>query len=145
MIEYGIGKREHLPQILQLYRQLIPGEEPIGVEEAYRLWPHIERNNIKYFVALDKGRVVSCCYLAVIPNLTRNGKANGFIENVITDQDYRRRGIAKKLISLALKYAKENNCYKAFLLSGAARKESHVFYENCGFDAHSKKAFEMRL
>jgi hypothetical protein len=32
--------------------------------------------------------------LAIIPNLTRDGKSNGFIENVITDEKYR-----KKLLS----------------------------------------------
>ena len=83
--------------------------------------------------------------MALIPNLTRGGKSNGFIENVITDEEYRRRGIGKKLIKMAVEYGKENNCYKIVLLSGAKRKEAHLFYEACGFDGNSKRGFEKRV
>jgi GNAT superfamily N-acetyltransferase len=74
-------------------------------------------------------KIISSCYLAIIPNLTRNGKSNGFIENVITDEKYRNMGIGKGLIKMAVEYGKQNNCYKIILQSSLKRKENHIFYE----------------
>jgi len=145
MIEYCIAKKEHLPMILELYRQMNPEDTPIDIITANNIWEEIEKNKIKYFVAMDGNKIVSSCYLAIIPNLTRNGRSNGFIENVITDAQYRKRGIGKKVIEMAIEYGKQNNCYKIVLLSGYKRKENHLFYEKCGFDGDSKRAFEIRF
>jgi GNAT superfamily N-acetyltransferase len=94
---------------------------------------------------MENNKVISTCYLAIIPNFTRGGKSIGFIENVVTDKKYRQKGIGKYLINMAIKYGKENNCYKIILQSGFKRKESHIFYEKCGFDGDSKRAFEIRF
>jgi GNAT superfamily N-acetyltransferase len=145
MIEYSIAKKEHLPMILELYKQLIPEESPIDIIVANKIWERIENNGIKYFIAIENNKIISSCYLAIIPNLTRNGKSNGFIENVITDEKYRKKGIGKKIIEMAIEYGKQNNCYKIILQSSYKRKENHIFYEKCGFDGDSKRAFEIRF
>jgi GNAT superfamily N-acetyltransferase len=145
MINYSIADKKHLPQILSLYRQLIPEEEPLSVGEAEKIWKEIEQANIKYFIATEDGKVIGSCYLAIIPNLTRQGRANGLIENVVTDQAHRRKGIGKKLIEMAMAYGEANNCYKIVLQSSVKRQGSHVFYEKCGLDGNSKRAFEKRL
>ena len=88
---------------------------------------------------------MSTCYAVYIPNLTRGGRGICFIENVVTDKDYRKLGLASRVIDIAISFAKEKHCYKAILQSGAARTEAHRFYENLGFNGGSKKAFDMRL
>lgn len=145
MIDYTIACKEHLSGILALYKQLDLGEKPIGINEANRIWEKAEQQGIKYFVATDGDKVVSSLYIALIPNLTRCGRSNGFIENVVTDAQYRRKGIGKKLMEIAIEYAKENNCYKVVLLSSVKRKEAHLFYEKCGFDENSKQGYEIRF
>ena len=145
MIEYTIARQEHLAGILSLYKQLVPDDVPIGMDEAGKIWKKSEQHGVKYFVATDGALVVASIYMAIIPNLTRNGRSNGFIENVITDEKYRRKGIGKKLMKMAVEYARENNCYKIVLISGMKRKEAHLFYESCGFDGNSKRGFEMRF
>ena len=145
MIEYGIARKEQLPGILALYKQLVPDDEPIDIDEANNIWEKSEGQGIKYFIAADGDRIVASLYIAVIPNLSRGGRSNGFIENIITDEEYRRRGIGKKLIKMAIEYGRENNCYKIVLLSSEKRKEAHLFYESCGFDGNSKRGFEIRL
>ena len=145
MIEYSVAKKEHLPMILELYKQLIPEENPIDIIVANKIWEKIENNGIKYFIAIENDKIISSCYFAIIPNLTRNGKSNGFIENVITDEKYRKKGIGKKIIEMAIEYGKQNNCYKIILQSSYKRKENHIFYEKCGFDGNSKRAFEIRF
>jgi len=145
MIEYCIAQKEHLPKILELYKQLNPEENVIDVSKAYEIWNIIEKCNVKYFIAMDDNKVISSCYLAIIPNLTRNGKSNGFIENVITDKNYRNKGIGKNIIKMAIEYGKQNNCYKIVLQSSIKRTDAHKFYEKCGLDGNSKRAFEIRI
>ena len=135
-----------LQSLLELYKQLQPDDEPAPADDSKRVWKEIEGNpNIRYFGAIDDGKVVSTCYAVYIPNLTRNNRGICFIENVVTDKDYRNRGLASKVIDMAVSYAKEKNCYKVMLQSSAARTDAHRFYENQGFDGDSKKAFDMRL
>ncbi len=134
-----------LPSLLELYRQLDP-EDRVNAADSERVWKEIENSgSIQYFGAVSDGRVVSTCYAVYIPNLTRGNRGICFIENVVTDRAYRNRGLASRVIDMAVAFAKERRCYKVILQSGKARTEAHRFYENKGFDGASKKAFDMRL
>ena len=135
-----------LPSLLELYRQLDENDDQYSFEQSKKGWDEIEDNsNIQYFGAIDDGKVVSTCYAVYIPNLTRGSRGICFIENVVTDKEYRNRGLASKVIDMAIAFAKEHHCYKAILQSGTSRTEAHRFYENKGFNGTSKKAFDMRL
>ena len=100
---------------------------------------------IKYLVAEDNGKIIGSCYLVIIPNITNNCRSIGFIENVITDENYRGKGIGKNIIRKAIELSKNENCYKVILQSGMKRESAHTFYEKLGFDGESKKAFDLRL
>ena len=145
VIEYGVLEENELLSLLELYQQLNPTDDIMSENIAKNIWNDIQSQNIKYFVAKENGKIVSSCYVCIIPNLTRGGKSIGFIENVITDTKYRRKGIGKKVVENAIEYAKEHNCYKVLLQSGNKRTEAHKFYEAIGFDSTSKKTFEIRL
>ena len=145
MIEYSILTENELLSLLELYKQLNPNDNMINEFVAKNIWKNIQNQNIKYFIAKENEKIIASCYICIIPNLTREGKSIGFIENVITDIKYRKKGIGKNIMENAIKYAKEQNCYKILLQSGNEREDAHKFYESIGFDEKSKKAFEMRL
>ncbi len=135
-----------LTSLLELYRQLDEDNDQCTLGQSKKIWEEIEGNpNIQYFGAIDQGKVVSTCYAVYIPNLTRGNRGICFIENVVTDQEYRKRGLASRVIDMAIDFAKDHNCYKAILQSGMSRADAHRFYEQKGFDGSSKKAFDMRL
>ncbi len=135
-----------LSSLLELYKQLDADDEAASLDESEELWREIEANpNIQYFGAVDEGRVVSTCYAVYIPNLTRGNRGICFIENVVTDQAYRKRGLASRVMDMAIAFARARHCYKVILQSGAARTEAHRFYANKGFNGESKKAFDLRL
>lgn len=135
-----------LTSLLELYRQLDADDDQSTPEQSEKVWMQIENDpNIQYFGAIENGKVVSTCYAVYIPNLTRGNRGICFIENVVTDKEYRKRGLASKVIDMAVEFAKEHHCYKAILQSGITRTEAHQFYENKGFSGSSKKAFDMRL
>ena len=144
MVEYGLLKENELLSLLKLYQQLNVGEV-IDESTATNVWNNIQQQNIRYFVARENSEIIASCYICIVSNLTRGGKSIGFIENVITDIKYRRKGIGKTVIKNAVQYAKDQNCYKVLLLSGKERIDAHAFYESIGFDGESKKAFELRF
>ena len=57
----------------------------------------------------------------------------------MTHADFRRRGLGGALIRHALGVAWEQRCYKVMLMTG--RKETHSFYEQCGFRKDVKTGF----
>ena len=136
-----------LDSLIKLYEQLDGKNGAFAVEDARPIWKNeiAENPNIKYFGAVENGKVVSTCFCAIIPNLTRLGGAIGFIENVVTDKDFRKQGLGKKVMDKAIEFAREKNCYKVILESGAWRTEAHQFYRNLGFDDTAKKSFLMKL
>ena len=134
-----------LRSLLELYKQL-DKDNQCSAEQSKSVWKEIEENaNIQYFGAVDDGKVVSTCYAVYIPNLTRNNRGICYIENVVTDKNYRKQGLASRVIDMAIAFAKDHHCYKVMLQSGKARIEAHQFYEHKGFSGESKKAFDMRL
>lgn len=145
-MEFRKLTEQDLPSLLELYKQLQPDDEASSEKKSKTVWQEIENNpDIHYFGAIDNGKVVSTCFAVYIPNLTRNSRGFCFVENVVTDKDYRNQGLASRVIDMAISYAKEKDCYKVILQSGIARAEAHRFYENKGFDGSSKKAFDLRL
>ena len=145
IIEYRELMENEIFELLDLYEQLEQNEVKINEIEAKKIWKIIKSQNIKYFIAKNNGKIISSCYICIIPNFTRNGKSIGFIENVITDKEFRRKGIGRKVIKNAIEYAKRQNCYKIILQSGIKRNEAHKFYESIGFNGETKKAYEIRL
>ena len=145
MIEYGVLLEKELFSLLDLYKQLNPNDDVIDEFTVKSIWDKIKNQNIKYFVARDNEKIISSCYICIIPNFTRGGTSIGFIENVITDINYRGKGIGRKIMENAINYAKEQKCYKVLLQSGNRRTDAHEFYKKLGFDGESKKAYEIRL
>ena len=110
-MEFRKLTEEDLLSLLELYKQLQP-DDSLSSEKSKIVWQEIENNpDIQYFGAVDDGKVVSTCYAVYIPNLTRNNRGICFIENVVTDEKYRNRGLASKVIDMAVAYAKEKDCY----------------------------------
>lgn len=139
-------KKEDLPALLRLYRQLDASDAALSREAAEAVWEQIgAQDNIVYIGAVEAGEVVSACYIAIIPNLTRGGRSIGFVENVVTDAAYRRRGLARQVLQEAIRIAREKGCYKVMLQSGAGRTQAHALYESLGFDGQAKRAFDLRL
>jgi ribosomal protein S18 acetylase RimI-like enzyme len=132
-------EERHLPSLMKLYEQL---GSPVDTDYDYTVnFRKSLEQGIKYFGAVDGDIVVSTCYVAIIPNLTHGGKPIAFIENVVTDEKYRRQGLGRIVMQMAIDYAKECNCYKVVLLSSSHRTNAHKFYESLGFDGDVKRGF----
>ncbi|MFA9379192.1 MAG: GNAT family N-acetyltransferase [Lachnotalea sp.] len=103
---------------------------------------HYSRNKLDHIIiAEEDGKIVSLCVCVIIPNLTHNQRPYAFIENVVTDKDYRKKGLATDCLNYAKEIAIKVNCYKLMLLTGSKKESTLNFYEQAGYNQNDKTAF----
>lgn len=136
-----VGEKD-LHDLLQLYMQLHDNPMPEFTKELSELWESIlEDKNHHIIVAEEEGRIVSSCVCVIIPNLTRSQRPYAFVENVITDEAYRGKGLASACLDYAKRLAEKENCYKMMLLTGSREEGTLRFYERAGYNRNDKTAF----
>ena len=134
---------DELASLLELYGHLHAADVPLpDAATVQAVWQEMLRDpRLRCLVAEDAGRLVASCTLVIVPNLTRGARPYGLIENVVTHADYRRRGIATRLLRQALDMAWEAGCYKVMLLTGRKDEATLRFYEQAGFQRDEKTGF----
>lgn len=128
--------------LMKLYMQLHDNPFPEKDERVMSVWNEIVNDpNHHIIVAEEEGEIVSSCVCVIIPNLTRGQRPYAFVENVITDENYRKRGLATACLDYAREIAKRENCYKMMLLTGSKNDSTLRFYEQAGYNKNDKTAF----
>lgn len=128
--------------LMTLYMQLHGNPFPEKTEEIQRLWQSIlQDENHHIIVAEEDGKIVASCVCVIIPNLTHGQQPYAFIENVITDEAYRQKGLATACLDYAREIAQKENCYKMMLLTGSKKESTLKFYEKAGYNSNDKTAF----
>ena len=128
--------------LMKLYTQLHDNPIPQESEELSKLWQGILDDKYHHIiVAEEDGKIVSSCVCVIIPNLTHNQQPYALIENVVTDKEYRGKGIATKCLDFAKSIAVKENCYKLMLLTGSKEDSTLNFYRKAGYNSNDKTAF----
>jgi GNAT superfamily N-acetyltransferase len=132
-----------LSALLELYTHLHASDAPLPSQDVLdQTWDTIQKDpSQKCFGAFVDDTLVSSCTLSVIPNLTRDCRPYGVIENVVTHPEFRRHGRGRSVLQHALGYAWSMGCYKVMLLTGRKDEGTYRFYESAGFDRNAKQAF----
>ena len=90
--------------------------------------------NIKLVVAQDeRGDVVGCLQLCIMPGLSSLGASRGLIEDVRVAVNRRSRGIGEQMVRWAVEEARARGCKLVELLTHHTRVEAQRFYERLGF------------
>lgn len=128
--------------LMELYTQLHDNPIPERTEELSALWRRILNDKDHHIiVAEEDGKIVSSCVCVIIPNLTHDQRPYAFVENVVTDEAYRGRGLATACLNYAREIAQKENCYKMMLLTGSKKESTLSFYERAGYNRNDKTAF----
>lgn len=128
--------------LMKLYMQLHGNPFPEKDETITKLWSKILNDpNHHIIVAEEDGKIVSSCVCVIIPNLTHNQQPYALIENVVTDENYRKKGLATACLDFAKEIAMKENCYKMMLLTGSKSESTLNFYERAGYNQKDKTAF----
>lgn len=133
---------EDFDGLMELYTQLHNNPFPQKTQEIIDLWNTILNDeNHHIIVAVEDKKIVSSCVCVIIPNLTHNQQPYAFVENVVTDSAYRKRGLATQCLDYAKGIAVKNNCYKLMLLTGSKEESTLNFYRKAGYNSNDKTAF----
>ena len=128
--------------LLSLYTQLHDNPLPEQSEELRKLWQQIIEDKHQHIIVAEAdGKIVSSCVLVLVPNLTRSQRPYALVENVITDEKYRKQGFAEACLNYAKEIAISADCYKIMLLSGSKQEAAHRLYERLGYNKNDKTAF----
>ncbi|MDE6698173.1 MAG: GNAT family N-acetyltransferase [Lachnospiraceae bacterium] len=115
---------------------------PESTPEILELWNRIVEDKDHHIIVAEiDGRIVSSCVCVIIPNLTHNQQPYAFVENVITDEKYRKQGLATECLNYAKRIAEKENCYKLMLLTGSKKESTLNFYRQAGYNSEDKTAF----
>ena len=131
-----------LEGLLLLYTQLHENPMPATDASLHRLWSSIcADENYHILVADENCSIVSSCIVVVVPNLTHGQRPYALVENVITDDAHRHRGLASACLSRAREIAKNDGCYKIMLMTGSKDPAVLAFYRSAGYSDVEKTAF----
>ena len=128
--------------LFKLYMQLHDNPFPEKDERVTALWERILTDKDHHIIIAEVDeKIVSSCVCVIIPNLTHGQRPYAFIENVVTDKDFRKKGYATACLNYAKDIAKRENCYKMMLLTGSKEESTLKFYERSGYNKNDKTAF----
>ena len=103
------------------------------IEHAKKILQEIKSYPLyKIFVAVknDDTEIIGSITLLIEQKFIHDGGKSGHIEDVVTRREYEGMGVGSALVSAALAFAKEKNCYKVIL---NCSEKNVPFYEKNGF------------
>lgn len=86
--------------------------------------------------------IIGIAALAIVP---LPGGLKGWIENVVVDEAYRRKGVGEALIQTAIKHARKEGVPYIYLTSKPARVAASKLYQKLGFKREETNLYQLRL
>ncbi|MBR6403680.1 MAG: GNAT family N-acetyltransferase [Eubacterium sp.] len=141
MIEYKITTKEDIELLMSSRLEML--REVNNLSENYKYDDEFISNSRKYFLegdqttvlALDAGKVIGCasiCYIEVMPTFSHPTGKRAHLMNVYTSKEYRRKGIAQKMMDMLMEDAWGRGTTEINL---DATEAGRPLYEKCGFSA----------
>ena len=123
-----------LERLLDLFRASEVSSTAQLPDRAEQIWSEtLSRKGVAVFVSDAGAKIAATCTLITAPNLLRNGRGHGFLENVVTHPEFRGLGHGRVVVQAALTEAWATDCYHVLLQSGRKDPRVHRFDEKCGF------------
>jgi GNAT superfamily N-acetyltransferase len=111
-------------------------------ERAERIWREtLVHPGVFIFVSEDGSRLAATCMLVTAPNLLRQGRRHGFLENVVSHPELQGRGHGRAVVEAALMQAWAVDCHHVLMQSGRVDPRVHRFYERLGFKPGLRTAY----
>ena len=131
---------DDIPLILELLYELGRQKpQKDGELEKFKklLKNYMQEDDKKILVAQDNdSKIIGMISMVFLPRLNQN-TLEMYVPELIVLQNYRSKGIGKKLINSSIEFGKEKKCHRIRLESGNQRIESHKFYKHLGFENSS--------
>lgn len=130
-------EEKDLKQLQQIFKNTF--NNPISYEKMNDLYKKTKENKdiliLGYYI---KNNLVGTVTLNI---LTLPSGKEATIWDLAVKEEYRKLGIATKLMKQAEEIARTKEIKKIWLFSGFHRKEAHGIYQKLGYDENRDKAF----
>jgi GNAT superfamily N-acetyltransferase len=137
-----LAQASDLEPLLDLFRVSEVSSTAQPSDRAEHIWSDtLTRRGVAVFVSDAGAKIAATCMLITAPNLLRNGRGHGFLENVVTHPEFRGLGHGRAVVLAALTEAWARDCYHVLLQSGRKDPRVHRFYEGCGFEPGVRTAY----
>ena len=125
-------KTEEIPELLELYKELVDFENTVKTsQEVYN--QILKDDNYLLLTAKENDEIIGSVLGVCCNGLAVFGQPFMVVEDVIVKEEYRGKGVGKKLFNELEKFAEEKNCSYSILVSSGPRKNAHAFYEKLGY------------
>ena len=137
-------KKKDVPLVIELCNEVF--KENTSLEYAMKTYKkHRKDPNSIYIVGLVDGKIVSHLKITVINTIYENMNTYCILNHVGVKEDYRRHGIATKMLDVAFEISKKHGCKKVELWSNNVRTAAHACYYNYGFELDDAGFFSMSV
>ena len=133
-----------LQGLKELYRGFWGEESDIGKMEA--IFGRLERNEDYLLLVAEVDGVLAGSVQGVVC-YELYGACRPFLvmENLIVDDDFQHRGIARQLIRRLEELAEQRGCYQMLFITEEDRSGAVRFYEKRGFNSRSHVGFKRAI
>ncbi len=139
MIQYKKAETTDIPILMEIRLETL--QNVFNLSSNYSFETGLIEKSREYFsstnqtsvLAFDGDAAVGCatmCYLDVLPTMEHPSGLRGHLMNVYTKQQYRLRGIARKMLEMLINEAKEKGATE---ISLDTTTEGRPLYIKCGF------------
>jgi len=134
-IEFRSALPEDVEPLHDLYRQLIPDEDPDTTDMRAALESILANPQFGQIVIGElNGRIVATCQVIEYDNLIRSPQRKAMIDSVVVEDGFRHRGIGTVMMQWVLDNLGSETTSKIIVSTAYNRKEAHGLYEKMGFD-----------
>lgn len=144
-IEIDLLKNTDLQGLKNLYEQGFESS-PTDFEKMIKTYDSIKNDsNYNILCAKINGLIVGSVMGVSCFELFGECKPFMVVENVVVLKEYRKKGIAKRLMSSLEERARKLNCSMILFVSSAHRTGAHRLYESLGFGIDQVNGYRKRL
>lgn len=141
MMEYRIATDEDRERLISSRLEMLRVVNDLP--EDYAFDPVLEKESRDYFdagdqttiLALEQGQVIGCatlCYVRMMPTFSHPTGKRAHLMNVYTREQYRRQGIAARMVEMLIQEARTRGVTE---ISLDATESGRLLYERLGFRA----------
>lgn len=144
MVKYIVASQDDMELLMRSRLEMLRVVNELPPE--YRFDSGLVETTREYFangnqttvLALDGEKVAGCatlCYVEMMPTFSHPTGKRAHLMNVYTAREYRRQGIALRMLELLIEEAREKGVTE---ISLDATEEGRPLYQRCGFAGSSE-------
>lgn len=122
--------------VVALLGQLWPGT-PLDLGALRSTFERSLASSCQLYLCAESGQKLVGFGSLIMKSTLWNVASVGYVDEMVVDEDHRRRGIGSQILDHLTTWARDHGCNRIELDSAFHRKEAHVFYERRGFQSYA--------